>query len=316
MVDANLEQLMAKVADLGHVSEEEARQIINKVYQDGLVSRAEVDALFALNDELSGVNQVWDERFCEAIKDFVLTVEAPVGWVTEEESQWLIESISRDGRIALGTELDLLLNILYYAEGAPRELGLFTLKAICAYAKKEGGVDTVTVERLRRALYAPAGDGATWVTRKEAAYLFELSDAVGRSKNDASWNDLFARAIGNHLMAYAHPSPQTEQEAFAREKWLEARSDGVAGFFSKAAKSLGEGSWFEKITHSDKKAQSARMAARDAATRKAEQVDTEEENWLVKRLGWDNDVNPAERALIDFLKKEAPGFTVGIVEAA
>ena len=58
------------------------------------------------------------------------------------------------------------------------------------------------------------------------------------------------------------------------------------------------------------------MAARDAANRAAVQVDTEEEDWLVNRLGWDKDVNPAERALIDFLKKEAPGFTVGIVEAA
>ena len=206
--------------------------------------------------------------------------------------------------------------MLRYAEGAPQSLGLFTLQAICDYAKREGSVDAFTVERLRRALYAPAGDGATWVTRKEAAYLFDLSDAVGRSKNDTSWNDLFARAIGNHLMAAAHPSPQSEQDAFAREKWLEARSGGVAGMFAKAAKSLGGGTWFEKVAYSEKKAASARIAAREAANRAAEQVDTQEENWLVDRLGWDKDVNLAERALIDFLKKEAPGFTVGIVEAA
>ncbi len=316
MLDTDLERLMAKVADLGRVSEAEARRIVNEVYDDGVVSRAEADALFDLNDKLSGADPLWDDRFCEAIKDFLLTVEAPVGWVSEEESQWLIERINRDGRIAHATELDLLLDVLRYAEGAPRELGLFTLKAICAHAKKETHIDSVTVERLRRALYAPNGDGATWVTRTEAAYLFDLNDAVGRSKNDASWNDLFARAIGNHLMAAAHPSPQTEQDALSREKWLQAKSDGVAGLFAKAAKSLSDGTWFEKFAYSDKKAQSARMAARDAANRAAAQVDTQEEDWLVERLGWDKDVNPAERALIDFLKKEAPGFTVGIVEAA
>ncbi len=316
MLDAELERLMVKVADLGRVSAQEAKQIVNEVYDDGVVSRAEADALFDLNDKLSGADELWDDRFCEVIKDFLLTVEPPVGWVTEEESQWLIGRINRDGRVALETELDLLLDVLRYAEGAPNELGLFTLKAICKHAKKEACVDSVTVERLRRALYAPNGDGATWVTRAEAAYLFDLSDAVGRSKNDSSWNDLFARAIGNHLMASAHPSPQTEQEALSREKWLEARSDGVASVFAKAAKSLGDGTWFEKVAYNENKAKSARLAAREAATRAAEQVNAEEENWLVNRLGWDKDVNPAERALIDFLKKEAPGFTVGIVKAA
>lgn len=316
MSNTDLERLMAKVADLGRVSKQEAQRIVSEVYDDGVVSRAEANALFDLNDKLSGADKLWDDRFRETIKDFLLTVEAPLGWVTEEESQWLVERINRDGRIALETELDLLLDVLRYAEGAPRELGLFTLKAICGYAKKQAHVDSVTVERLRRALYAPNSDGATWVTRAEAACLFDLNDAVGSAKNDTSWNDLFARAIGNHLMASAHPSPQTEQEAFAREKWLQARSDGVAGVFAQAVQSLTNGTWFENVAYNEDKAQSARMAAREAANRAAEQIDTEEKNWLVNRLGWDKDVNPAERALIDFLKKEAPGFAVGIVEAA
>lgn len=316
MQQADLDRLMTKVADLGRISEQEARQIVNEVYDDGVVSRAEADALFELNNKLSGSDKLWDDRFREAIKDFLLTVEAPVGWITEEECQWLMQHIIADGRIALETELDLLLDVLRYAEGAPQSLGLFTLQAICDYAKREEAVDAFTVERLRRALYAPAGDGATWVTRAEAAKLFELNDAVGLSKNDTSWNDLFARAIGNHLMAAAHPAPQTEQAALSREKWLEARSGGVAGFFKSAARTLSDGTWFEKVSHDPKKAARASLAAKEAANRAAETVDSEEEDWLVTRLGWDKDINAAERALIDFLKKEAPGFTAGIVEAA
>lgn len=316
MEQVELENLMAKVADLGRVSEAEARRIVNEVYDDGVVSRAEADALFDLNDQLSGSDKLWDDRFREAIKDYLLTVEAPVGWVTDEECQWLIDRISADGRIGLATELDLLLDVLRYAEGAPRELGIFTLQAICDYAKAEAHIDDTTVERLRRALYAPAGDGAGWVTRAEAACLFELNDTVGRAKNDPSWNDLFARAIGNHLMAAAHPAPTTEQEALSREKWLKEKSGGLAGFFGNAAKSMADGSWFDKIAYDPEKARRAKRAAQDAVNRAGAVIDAEEEDWLVNRLGWEKDINAAERALINFLKKEAPGFTIGIVEAA
>jgi len=253
MEQAELENLMSKVADLGRMSEQEARKIVNEVYDDGVVSRAEAEALFDLNNKLSGADQLWDDRFREAIKDYLLTVEAPIGWVTDEECQWLIERISKDGRISLETELDLLLDVLRYADGAPRELGLFTLKSICDYAKAETHIDSATVERLRRALYAPGGDGAIWVTRDEAVCLFELNDSVGRSKNDTSWNDLFARAIGNHLMAAAHPSPVSEQDALSREKWLKARSVGVAGFFGAATKSMADGTWFDKIAYDPEK---------------------------------------------------------------
>ena len=316
MEQFELKSLMAKVADLGRVSEAEARRIVKEVYDDGVVSRAEADALFELNEKLSGSDQLWDDRFREAIKDYLLTVEAPVGWVSDEECKWLIERISRDGRVGLETELDLLLDVLRYAEGAPQELGLFALQAICDYAKSVGQVDGLIVERIRRALYAPAGDGASWVTRAEAVCLFELNDAIGRSRNDTSWNDLFARAIGNHLMASAHPSPISEQDALSREKWLQARSGGLAGFFGTAVKSMSDGSWFDKIAYDPQKAKRAKLATQEAARQAAKAVDTEEEDWLVNRLGWDKDVNAAERALIDFLKKEAPGFTVGIVEAA
>lgn len=316
MKTSDLETLMAKVSELGRMSEQEARRLVNEIYEDGVVSRAEADALFDLNDKLSGADPLWDDRFREAIKDFLLTVEAPLGWVTEEESHWLTERIGRDGHVALETELDLLLDVLRYAEGTPRDLGLFTLQAICDHAKDKTYVDAPTVERLRRALYAGAGDGAAWVTRAEAAELFGLNDAVGRSKNDTSWNDLFARAIGNHLMASAHPTPMSETDALAREKWLKSRSGGVAGFFATAVSSMTDGSWFEKVAYDSKKAARAKLAAKEAALKAAESVDDGEENWLVNRLGWDKEITPAERALIEFLKKEAPGFTFGIVEAA
>lgn len=316
MNQTDLNGLMAKVAELGRVSQDEAKRIVNEVYEDGVVSRAEADALFDLNDRLSGADPLWDDRFCEAIKDYLLTVEAPVGWVSEEECSWLISRIKRDGDVRIATEVDLLLNVLRHAEGAPAKLGVFALEASCDIARIRGRVISEDVERIRRALYAPAGDAGTWVSKAEATVLFKLNDALGHVRNDASWNDLFARAVANHLLASAHPNADSEANALSREQWLQEDSKGVGGFFTSAASSLTDGSWFSKVTYDAKKAAEARQAAQVAALEASGDVDADETDWLVKRLGWDKSITPAERALIKFLQEEVPGFTNGLTIAA
>lgn len=168
---------------------------------------------------------------------------------------------------------------------------------------------------MRRALFAPAGEGAIWVTREEATVLYLTNDAIAFAKNDPAWNDLFARAIANHLLAAAHPSPMSESEALERERWLGEGAD-VGDFLAKITNGFAEGSWFEKVSYNTDKAADARMAAREAALREAEQVDDEENAWFLKRLGWDKKISPAERALVDFLKQEAPGFADGIAVIA
>lgn len=314
MVESRFDDLLARVDSIHRMSELEAQNFVNEVYRDGIVSRHEAEALFDLNAQIGGTDAHWDSRFREAIKDFLLTVEAPIGWVDEAECEWLIGRVSESGEVS-ETQIDLLLDVLRYAEGAPQRLGWFALKAVCNRAKAEKRVSEANVERVRRALYAPAGDGATWVTREEANMLFALNDACAFARNDPTWNDLFARAVGNHLLAAAHPNPLTEAQALAREKWLSGETTGVASFFSSAVNSLTDGSWFRKITQNEARARAARMAAKDAALRNAERVDADEENWLLQRLGWDKSTSPAERELIDFLNREAPGFVSGLAAA-
>ncbi len=314
-MDQDLAALMAKVAELGEMSEAEAMRIVNEAYRDGIVSKTEADALFDLNDKMSGADPFWDKRFVGAIKDFLLTHQAPEGWVTEEECDWLIERVTRDGIVRHGSELDLLLELLRYAEGAPERLAKFALTAIRKRIEAAGKAEKDEIERMRRALFAPAGEGAIWVTREEATVLFLTNDAIAFAKNDPAWNDLFARAIANHLLAAAHPSPMSESEALERERWLGEGAD-VGDFLAKITNGFAEGSWFEKVSYNTDKAADARMAAREAALREAEQVDDEENAWFLKRLGWDKKISPAERALVDFLKQEAPGFADGIAVIA
>ena len=169
---------------------------------------------------------------------------------------------------------------------------------------------------MRFALFAGAGLVFLCVTLHEAAVLFKTSDAICEARNASTWNDLFARAVGNHLMARAHPEPQSVNDALAREAWLSDTSFNPGRVFSGMGASVLSGSWLKHLTHNEKKAAKARQAAAEAADREAEKVNEAEHAFLLQGIGLDGKISPAERALIEFLKKEAPGFTNGLVETS
>lgn len=314
-----LARLTATITEDGEVSAEEAQTIAQSVYGDGIVSRAEAEQLFSINNQLSGSNPKWDGLFVETIKDFLLTIEAPQGWCTEEEGKWLIDQINRDGETKLDSELELLVAVLRFAEGAPLELSRFALNCVCDHVRTTGRALPDDIERLRCLLYASSGEGQAWVSRYEATQLFRLNDDICNAPNDPSWNDLFARAIGNHLLASAHPNPVDEAEAFRREAWVKDSKASRLGFMWNTVvetTKFGSSSWFEKVAVDEQKAMAARRAVVEAAQREGEAVTDDESAWFLKRLGWDNKVSPAEKALVEFLKKEAPGFVIGVTIAA
>lgn len=307
--------IMAQIQSASELSAADALHLVNEVYANGIVTRTEAEALFRLNDQLSLLDSRWRDRFVEAMKDFLLTQQPPEGWVTQEETEWLIGQVQHDGRVCSYSELDLLLSVLRHAEGAPAELGRFTLRAVCHAARAEGRISAAMSERLRKALFAPAGMGAVWVTREEADMLFELNDALARASNDKAWNLLFARAIANHLMARIHPTPDGLGEALAREKWLQ-QGASVSSLLKSLLTADTYSGWFEKAFLDQDKVQAARSAAREAAASKAAEISEEEEGWFKRRLGWDKAISPAERALVEFLRDEVPGLVNGLAAAA
>lgn len=314
-MDQETKVLMARVAKLGEISEIEAHRIMNEIYSDGIVSRAEAESLFRISDSLSATDPAWISRFQEAMKDYLLTREPPEGWITDAEADWLIAQVQFSGHEPTLDEVDLLIELLRKADGAPEKLARFTLNAVSNHIIAEGHASLKLVERMRFAIYAGAGEGGLWVNQFEAAILFKTNDAIATADNAPTWNDLFARAVGNHLMARAHPSPQSVEGALAREAWLQDTSSSTGGFFAKMGSSFGSGNWFEMITHNGRKAAQARQIAAEAADREAEKVTEFENDWLLKSLDGDGRISPAEAALIEFLKREAPGFAQGLAVA-
>lgn len=304
--------LLDRIEQLGRISREEAAQHINAIYSDGLVSRVEAEGLFRLRARLQPTTPDLDARFIEVICDFLLEREAPIGWISEGEGNWLIAELGEQPEAIDETEMDLLLALLRLAEGAPRRLARFALQAACARIISAGRADSEEVERVRRAIFAQASEDALWVSRFEAASLMRTNDAIARARNAPGWNALFARAIANHLLAAAHPDPMTEARALARETWLQREGGGVfAGF----REMLARGDWFARLTHDPGQAAAARKAALNANLEEGAQVTPAEGAWLMRRLGWDNDLSPAEKALVAFLKAEAPGFVDGLTVA-
>lgn len=314
--EEDFEALIERVAQTGKMDEASVRKILTCVYADGIITLAEADMLFDVNETLQGVDEAWKARFAGCIKDFVLQNHEPTGWVSEEEAEWLLSRTSNEGGTVTDVDLDMLLAIVRYAEGAPPRFGREILKAACGRLTDAGRALKEDIERVRTALYAMAGDGATWVTGFEADILFRTNDAIAFAKNDPAWNDLFARAVANHLMARAHPNPVTEAEALSRQNWLRDTSVNPFGLFSGMLDGFGTDTWFEKITYDTEKATNARLAAKAAADRQASRVDEAESSWFMERLGWDKKISPAERALVNFLKEEVPGFADGLAAVA
>ncbi len=315
-MDQDLREMIANVARLGKMSKDEARGIMSSIYDDGIVSRGEAETLFQFRETLQNVDPMWGPRFAEAIKDYLLSREAPASWVTDEEADWLISQVEQSGDEVCLDDLDLLNAILRHAEGAPVKLANYTLNAVCERIKAAGRAASNLVERARLAIYAGSSDGGIWVSQVEAALLFETNDAIAFSDNDPEWNDLFSRAVANHLLARAHPAPESEADVLARQKWLGDTSVDVAGLLGEAATSFSSGNWFEKLMYSSEKARKARAAAEAAANHEAQAITDDEEAWVVRRMLSDGRTSPAEEALIDFLDREIPGFTAGLSLAA
>ncbi|WP_119378321.1 hypothetical protein [Henriciella barbarensis] len=311
----DLKARMAQIAQLGQLSQSEARLLLNEIYSDGIVSREEAEALFRLNSTLAAPGPDWTDRFVEIVKDFLLLQEAPAGWVTEEETDWLISQIGRDGHLPNDAEIDLMLSTLRYADGAPVRLSHFCLDAIANRIIEAGFADDEMTERMRRILHAPAGDGSISISRHEANVLFRTNDAIGHALNSKSWENVFAKAVLNHLVSAAHPDPQTEEGALTREAWLRDTDVSVGGFLGRMSNAFISGKWFDRVSYSEESAARARYYAANEARRTGAKITGEESQWFLKRLGWDKSITPAERRLVNLMKEDVPAFARGLSEA-
>jgi hypothetical protein len=246
-------------------------------------------------------------------------------------ARFLIENITVDGRVDGRTELELLVNVVHWAESVPEDLILLMLQAVkesvvtpfrapYGRGRNAGTVTATDVQLVRRAVYAPGGGGSYTVTRREAEMIFAINDATVGSDNDPGWQDLFVKAIASHLM-FPRPAPKPmSAEAYnRREAWLE-ESRGVGRLLADVGRNvarfyLAEGwsSWdpFGARAAAERKAQEE-SRLREALAR--ESIDAAEARWLLTRIADDGALHPNEIALLKLIRANAPSVDPALEE--
>jgi hypothetical protein len=324
MGDAVLPQVLATIAAARKITAEDTLAVRRSIYGELAITPIEAETLMALDEALLERCPEWDMLFVEALTDYVVNQQHPPGYVDDAGADWLISLIGRDGQIRTETELDLLVHILETADRVPGRLSDFALaQGKDAVLNGDGplarsgrlqkglmGADEVTL--LRRILYAAGGPGNIAITRSEAETLFDINDAVRGQPNDPSWNDLFAKAIGAAVMTVSTYEAPSSEVAARDEAWL-AEPESMGGFISRmfSGKKVNP---FDGVfgPSEDEQAWEARNAANEDALARAEVVAPDEAAWLQERIGRDGEFDPAEKALVAFLRGESPQIDEGM----
>lgn len=307
---------IAEIADKGIISAEDVLKLRREVFGDGVVSEAEAEMLFRLNEACKGQDDKWGEFFVEAVSDYLVRQEMPEGYVSESNAKWLMKQVASDGVVDTQVELDLIVSVLDKAQTSPESLVAFALSEIKrgvlvgegpvgrSRALQPGIMGEAEVELVRKVLYAFGGDGNIAITRAEAEVLFDLNDATVEAENHPAWSDLFVKAVANFLMAASDYMVPTRQEALRREEWLEER-DGIGGFMSKMLTGSLKGVWNAYKRDEDIE-RYARLFGRENMITQSEKITGIEADWLANRIGRDGTFHENEKALIEFIKQESP----------
>ena len=284
-----------------------AMKALNTMYQDGVISEAEADRLFAIRAQVPPSDTAWQARFSEAIRDYILHQNQPSNWVSMNEAVWLIAHIEASDDKYRWNMIDLLIDILRKADGADERLSTYLHDKITKSCLEDGVVGSDDVERLRFVFFAGSGAGGSWINEAEVDCLFAIDEATARAQNAPSWNDFFARAVANHVMSKASDLTISEETSLAREAWLQKRRDiaeaAASGLFRHGFKGF-----LSDVFYNTRRDSLKRRMNEVARANQAEKVTKFEAGMLHERIHADGFVSPAEQALLDFLQAESPDY--------
>ncbi len=201
---------------------------------DREISRAEAEALLALDRMQPESTSVWREFVAGAIADHIVSAE-PAGILTDEKAAWLLGCAAPEGRVESAAAFEVIVRTLEHASEAPFSLSAFAIRQLqAAIISGEGPligarkhfsrtVDAEDAALLYRILVAAGGAEGRPVSRAEADALFDLHDATARSHNATAFNDLFYRAIANYTLAASGHALEPRKDALSPEHVLSAQ---------------------------------------------------------------------------------------------
>lgn len=312
--------VLADVLSSKKITAGDVLDLRRSLYNDGVAEAGEVDRLFTMDEAAAEADPSWTELFVEAVTDYIVNQVEPQGYVSEENANWLIDRISHDGVVKTASELEIIVKVIDKAQSSPTRLVSFALGQVKkAVVEGEGPlarggklvpgrVGRDEAELIRRILFAFGGEGNMAVTRAEAEVLFDINDATAGAENDPAWNDLFVKSVANFMMAASSYQVPPRQEALQREAWLDSPSGGVGDFFGRMAAGGLRGVMNAYRQPGLEQTLAERNDRMDAAIKSAETITAEEAEWLARRMGRDGTFHENEKALLRFIRDEAPSI--------
>lgn len=300
-------ELAQRAAADGQVTAEELLALRREGWGDGIITRAEAEALFTLNNSLQERSPEWVDFFVEAIGEFVLNGTPPRLQCNDAEAEWLIGQIDHDGKVESMGELECMVRIIERAENTPERLKHYVLAQVerevltgtgptrCGGALSATHISAAECRIIRRVIWASGGHGPAAVTRYDAEMLFRLKDETLAEENAAEWDDLFIDGVTNYLKGF---TLQNAQVSHARKRELEAfiadNKASVGRFMGRVAKEAPQvANHFGKVF--GKRKDGVDYAALAAA---GEVVTDYESEWLEKMIDADGEVDELESRLI------------------
>lgn len=233
----------------GQITAEELLTLRREGWGDGIITRAEAEALFALNTALRERTPEWCDFFVEAIGEFVLNGSPPRLQCNEDEAAWLIGQIDADGVTESMAELECMVRILERAENTPERLKNYVLDQVerevltgvgptrCGGELSATHVSSAECRIIRRVIFASGGHGPAAVTRFDAEMLFRIKDETLAEENAPEWDDLFVDGVANFLKGFILPNAQLSHERRSElEAFIADNRASVGGFMGRMAK--------------------------------------------------------------------------------
>jgi hypothetical protein len=294
----------------GHVSDEEVLRLRQEGWADGHIRRVEAEAIFGMQQATENPSEIWSDFFVEALRNHVLDGSEPRGYASEEEADWLIAMVKRDGRVCSMTELELLVQVIEKGRNVPEKLKTFVLEVIesevltgtgptrCGGELSDTHVSEAEARILRRVVFGSASDRPGAVSRREAEMLFRLKDATLEDANHPEFQRIFVQGVGNYLLGFA-----SESAHLSRERMLE-----LEGFIADNKADMGR--FMGAMAKAAPNAFGIVFGKKDTASGREDRVaevaefTSYEQDWLDQQMNANGQIDSYDEALLEFLAEE------------
>jgi hypothetical protein len=315
-----LQEIASRVVASGRVEASDVLAVRRAVYGgDCLVSRAEAEAVYAIERARTTPSQEWSAFFVEALTDFVLNQEQPAGYLSAENAAWLGTEIKGRKQPSMDGDIAVVANLIEQAREVPSSFSAFALlmaKDAVVYGDGvdargathvSGRIDAADVALLQRILWGAGGEGQLAVSREEAEALFAIADATTGADNVPAFDDLFAKAIGNYLLGATGRAVPDRATALRFENVGSYKSNVVAmmGQMLSSAPDFPGALREQSLGAIVEDEHAHRNMVRDVETEVAAILTPAKAEWLADRIARNGLTNGPEKALLAFVEREA-----------